>query len=1297
MTLNRKVLKRVHSPVKSPKRNNTSLRKKALIKQLNNEVQFGAASKANLKVVVRVRPQNQQEEENNAKCVVRVVDDHMLIFDPKEEEDEFFFKGVRQRTRDLNKRPPKEQKFVFERVFNVDSSNEDIYEATTKDIVSTVLSGYNCSVFAYGATGAGKTFTMLGKAECPGITFLTLMELYRCIEEIKEEKTCEVGISYVEVYNEMVRDLLQPGKPLNVQEAGQQVLIPGLSLHKPNNTEELMQMLAVGNQNRTQHPTDANAESSRSHAVFQIFVRQQERTANVKGSVSIAKLSMIDLAGSERGTATGFKGARFREGASINKSLLALGNCINALADGQRHIPYRDSKLTRLLKDSLGGNCRSVMIAAVSPASTTFEDTYNTLRYANRAKTIKTTIKKNLLNVDQHVSNYLKIVEDLRQEICSLKEKVKQYEEKEKEWEVQREELTAVTAQPLESAPQQETKCEKKIAVNDEHMLEKCAKSRLELHEPSLSEEEAEIQKRLVEASHERKALRWELHQLLSSQREIEYKIHTCTTHLHRMKIIAFASQRLDKSISKCERTIRNLNNRLSQIQKLQQSVEMKLNANFAKLEIIRNELNHLGPSSSQPSKGSQELIEKNEANLALRDLHQLAEYLRGLVKEGFQEQNDSEQLISLLLVTARRFYVHLRAQNQCTPEIESLFKNVAESMDESKIIWADQQRDEKHTTGERESSLPLLDISHFTSLPITSSIFISPTANQDHTKIFRKSSMKSAVSAAHLPDKSLQPAPPHEEFGAATPTLFSIPESNVHTSPVSHFKKFAFSKSPVLLGPRYEKQEMNDRRALPVITTDLSKEISSALLTPKKTLPMLENSVPSVLLNDMNGNETESFGYVSMVEGCGVKPVLKLADNVKITSANFDTTELLQDIQPLECSVNATFAITPAKMSHMTDHMTVKTADDEPADSVNLNANSDVPNNSLTLNTVIEAPTRLTTSNIIEIPHCSSHVNILPSDVKVDVEMPFLESKTSVSVPSITKKQTAAPDLTEQCSTVDLKSGNDTAICSMPLSTTLSSVPVINGDTNLSVESRKTASRKLFSSSVLDATFSVDEESESRGSEQKLQKSPLDVSPGCTTLKMKSGTFESYEGQTVTGVPQCTALISLENKKEESSLRIPTVSVTTSEVAVVPPPLQDCKGIFRNPIGITPQKSPGRGTTPGKRYSSSKSATLGKIQLSVSKSNSAMKRSVSTSSIPSSQMNISRAVKQSPNVKKFAGFGRTLHRTTSFFKAKTPVGSNQENVPPMSRKVIFQSLSSTLCKDTVSSAAKQSAANYKP
>lgn len=135
---------------------------------------------------------------------------------------------------------------------------------------------------------------------------------------------------------------------------------------------------------------------------------------------------MIDLAGSERGSATGYVGARFTEGANINRSLLALGNCINSLADGLKHVPYRNSKLTRLLKDSLGGNCQTVMIANVSPSSLSFEDTYNTLKYATRAKKIKFSVKQNLINVDLHVGQYVKMLEDAKKEIVMLKRQLEE-------------------------------------------------------------------------------------------------------------------------------------------------------------------------------------------------------------------------------------------------------------------------------------------------------------------------------------------------------------------------------------------------------------------------------------------------------------------------------------------------------------------------------------------------------------------------------------------------------------------------------------------------------------------------------------------------------------------------------------------------------------------------------------------------------------------------------------------------------------------------------------------------------
>ncbi|XP_039300662.1 kinesin-like protein KIF18A isoform X1 [Nilaparvata lugens] len=346
----------------------------------------------------------------------------MLVFDPKEEEEQFFFRGVKQKMRDMTKKQPKEMGFLFDGVFNAEATNVDVYNRTTRSIISNLLEGYNCSVFVYGATGSGKTHTMLGSRENPGIMYHTMVELYAQIEKVKADKNFQVGVTFVEVYNENVHNLLNPSGPMHLRESATGVTIAGLKVEDIVNADHLLEKLAEGNRNRTQHPTDANAESSRSHAVFQVYVRMATKNGN---QVKIVKLSMIDLAGSERGMVTGCSGLRFKEGANINKSLLALGNCICNLADGLKHIPYRDSKLTRLLKDSLGGNCHTIMIANVSPSVASYEDTYNTLKYATRAKNIKTKVTKNAMSVDLDVGHYVKMVEELKKEIVLLKSQTK--------------------------------------------------------------------------------------------------------------------------------------------------------------------------------------------------------------------------------------------------------------------------------------------------------------------------------------------------------------------------------------------------------------------------------------------------------------------------------------------------------------------------------------------------------------------------------------------------------------------------------------------------------------------------------------------------------------------------------------------------------------------------------------------------------------------------------------------------------------------------------------------------------
>jgi kinesin family protein 18/19 len=191
-----------------------------------------------------------------------------------------------------------------------------------------------------------------------------------------------------------------------------------------------MDMIVRGNEYRTMSPTEANATSSRSHAVLQINVAQKDRNADISEPHTMATLSIIDLAGSERASATKNRGERLIEGANINKSLLALGSCINALCDPRKrnHVPYRNSKLTRLLKFSLGGNCKTVMIVCVSPSSAHFDETQNTLRYANRAKNIQTKVTRNVFNVNRHVKDYLKKIDEQMALINELKQQQKDYE-----------------------------------------------------------------------------------------------------------------------------------------------------------------------------------------------------------------------------------------------------------------------------------------------------------------------------------------------------------------------------------------------------------------------------------------------------------------------------------------------------------------------------------------------------------------------------------------------------------------------------------------------------------------------------------------------------------------------------------------------------------------------------------------------------------------------------------------------------------------------------------------------------
>ncbi|XP_002735267.1 kinesin-like protein KIF19 [Saccoglossus kowalevskii] len=375
-----------------------------------------------LTVALRVRPFTEEELELAPTKIAHVVEDNMVVLlDPTEDPDDI-----------LRANRSREKQYVFDYAFDAKATQEDVYQQTSF-LIDGVLDGFNATVFAYGATGAGKTYTMLGQDNDPGIMARTLNDLFTAMEDTSENQVYKVTMSYLEIYNEMIRDLLNPSSGfLDLREdAAGNVQVAGISEVSTKSTREVMRLLTRGNKERTSEPTAANKTSSRSHAVLQVTVKKRNRVRNISQEIRVGKLFMIDLAGSERAAQTKNRGKRMIEGAHINRSLLALGNCINALAEkggNFKYVNFRDSKLTRLLKDSLGGNCRTVMIAHISPASMFFEESRNTLLYADRAKNIKTRVKANFFNVSFHIAQYTGIIADLRKEIARLKKKINEQE-----------------------------------------------------------------------------------------------------------------------------------------------------------------------------------------------------------------------------------------------------------------------------------------------------------------------------------------------------------------------------------------------------------------------------------------------------------------------------------------------------------------------------------------------------------------------------------------------------------------------------------------------------------------------------------------------------------------------------------------------------------------------------------------------------------------------------------------------------------------------------------------------------
>ncbi|TEA28871.1 hypothetical protein DBR06_SOUSAS4010088, partial [Sousa chinensis] len=361
----------------------------------------------NVKVVVRCRPLNDREKSMCYKQAVSV--------------DEMRGTITVHKT-DSSNEPPKT--FTFDTVFGPESKQLDVYNLTARPIIDSVLEGYNGTIFAYGQTGTGKTFTMEGVRAVPelrGIIPNSFAHIFGHIAKAEGDTRFLVRVSYLEIYNEEVRDLLGKDQTqrLEVKERPDVgVYIKDLSAYVVNNADDMDRIMTLGHKNRSVGATNMNEHSSRSHAIFTITIECSEKGVDGNMHVRMGKLHLVDLAGSERQAKTGATGQRLKEATKINLSLSTLGNVISALVDGKStHVPYRNSKLTRLLQDSLGGNSKTMMCANIGPADYNYDETISTLRYANRAKNIKNKARINEDPKDALLRQFQKEIEELKKKL----------------------------------------------------------------------------------------------------------------------------------------------------------------------------------------------------------------------------------------------------------------------------------------------------------------------------------------------------------------------------------------------------------------------------------------------------------------------------------------------------------------------------------------------------------------------------------------------------------------------------------------------------------------------------------------------------------------------------------------------------------------------------------------------------------------------------------------------------------------------------------------------------------------
>uniref|UniRef100_A0A1I8PAF6 Kinesin-like protein n=1 Tax=Stomoxys calcitrans TaxID=35570 RepID=A0A1I8PAF6_STOCA len=545
-----------------------------------------------VQVVVRCRPMSNKERSEGFDEVISV----------------YPTRGVIEISNQTDTQKEQRKVFTYDAVYDSGASQTTVYNEVVFPLVSSVLEGYNGCIFAYGQTGTGKTFTMegiRGNDEMIGIIPRSFEQIWLHINRTENFQFL-VDVSYLEIYMEELRDLLKPNsKNLEVRESGSGVYVPNLHSVTCKSVDDMMNVMKLGNKNRTVGFTNMNEHSSRSHSIFIIKIEMCDIETN---TIKVGKLNLIDLAGSERQSKTGASAERLKEASKINLALSSLGNVISALAENSPHVPYRDSKLTRLLQDSLGGNSKTIMIANIGPSAYNYNETLTTLRYASRAKAIQNQPIKNEDPQDAKLKEYQEEIERLKRLIGSkqhvkvekpIKKIVKKpkerkerlhkdltetiqivgeinevvdVEEPESDKENEVEEEVAKTNEQLECERLETAKLAAKLSELESQMV-RGGKNLLDTY----SERQIVLEKKLVEIA-ERKKREIEMQQKLELQEETTLEIRETVTSLEQE--VELKKRKLSKCYAKFLALQQELND-----------CKFEHNQDLRELEMAQNEL----------------------------------------------------------------------------------------------------------------------------------------------------------------------------------------------------------------------------------------------------------------------------------------------------------------------------------------------------------------------------------------------------------------------------------------------------------------------------------------------------------------------------------------------------------------------------------------------------------------------------------------------------------------------------------------------------------------------------------